>query len=298
MYAERAISSKVHKMMQYACAVDHAVLYGAMKVNMTKSHFNLLQLILVWILCDRHHISKIIVGWAYYTSITRRAGLKLVQRWGPSEKWKSGNIFKMVGDRFIVHVSSAVCGEGGGGYCCSERMWNNYVEIHRKRLHVMLIMVWSTRGYNSLDDLTRQREVWTKILLQADLIGWLNPLPCAYFYNTQFNWWFSPQIAFPQKPCMAIFLVPVSYRPTYFRTSNVLLIHFGPEFFFKVANSFNNRIILFTDQNKNFLKLFKTITNFLCAVKNQKEKFMSSEVKVVWFCSVEDHPVNLWDTSG
>ncbi len=39
-YAER-----VHKMMQYACAVDHVVLQGAMKVNMVKLHFNLLQLI-------------------------------------------------------------------------------------------------------------------------------------------------------------------------------------------------------------------------------------------------------------
>ncbi len=34
-------------------------------------------------------------------------------------------------------------------YCCSERIWNNYVEIHRKCIHVMLIMVWSTLGYNS-----------------------------------------------------------------------------------------------------------------------------------------------------
>ncbi len=29
------------------------------------------------------------------------------------KKW--GNIFKMVGDRFVVHVSSAVWEEGGGG---------------------------------------------------------------------------------------------------------------------------------------------------------------------------------------
>ncbi len=78
-YAEQAISSKVHKMIQYACAVDQVVLYGVMKVNMTKSHFNLLQLILVRILCDRHHILKIIVECAYYTSITRWAGLKRVQ---------------------------------------------------------------------------------------------------------------------------------------------------------------------------------------------------------------------------
>ncbi len=37
----RAISSKVHKMMQYACAVDHVVLHGAMKVNMREVAFQL-----------------------------------------------------------------------------------------------------------------------------------------------------------------------------------------------------------------------------------------------------------------
>ncbi len=34
----------------------------------------------------------------------------------------------------------------------------------------MLIMVWSTRGYNSLDDPLRQHEIFRKILLQADPI--------------------------------------------------------------------------------------------------------------------------------
>ncbi len=53
---ERAISSKVQKIMQYTWAVDHVVLEGAIKVNMMKSYFNLLQLILVRILCDKHHI--------------------------------------------------------------------------------------------------------------------------------------------------------------------------------------------------------------------------------------------------
>ncbi len=56
------------------------------------------------------------------------------------------------------------------GYCCIERIWNNYIEIHQKSILVMLIMVWSTQGYNSLDDPTRQLEVWRKILLQADPI--------------------------------------------------------------------------------------------------------------------------------
>ncbi len=59
------------------------------------------------------------------------------------EKW--GNIFKMAGGRFVIKVFSAVW---GGGYCCSE--------IHQKSMHVMLIMVWSTQGYNSLDDPTMQ----------------------------------------------------------------------------------------------------------------------------------------------
>ncbi len=31
-----------------------------------------------------------------------------------SEKWKWGNTFKMAGDRFVVHISCAVWGEGGG----------------------------------------------------------------------------------------------------------------------------------------------------------------------------------------
>ncbi len=53
-YAERSISSKVHKMMQYTYKGDHMVLYGSLKVNMMKLHFNLLQLILVRILCDRY----------------------------------------------------------------------------------------------------------------------------------------------------------------------------------------------------------------------------------------------------
>ncbi len=127
----------------------------------------------------------------YYKAISLKAWTAMC--W--SEKiW--GNLFKMAGNRFVVHVFSAFWG-GGWGYCCSERIWNNYVEIHRKCIHVMLIMVWSVQGYISLDDPTWQREVWRKILLQADPIEGLkayrkhsfriNLLQCAYFYNTQFN---------------------------------------------------------------------------------------------------------------
>ncbi len=67
-----------------------------------------------------------------------------------------GNIFKMAGDRFVVHVFSAVWGVGG--YCCSERIWNNYVEIHRKSMQVIFIILLCTGEYNSLGDPTRQHK--------------------------------------------------------------------------------------------------------------------------------------------
>ncbi len=41
------------------------------------------------------------------------SGLKACTTMCQSEKWKWGNIFKMAGDRFVVHVSSAVWGWGG-----------------------------------------------------------------------------------------------------------------------------------------------------------------------------------------
>ncbi len=69
-----------------------------------------------------------------------------------SEK-KCGNIFKIAGDRFVVHVSSAVW--GGGVYCCSERIWNNYIEIYQKNMQVIFIILLCPREYNCLGDSTR-----------------------------------------------------------------------------------------------------------------------------------------------
>ncbi len=82
-----------------------------MEVNTTKSHFNLLQLILDRILKD---ISWMSILHQYH----KTSGLKAWTAMCRSEdKW--GNIFKMAGDRFVVHVFSAVW---RGGFGCSERI--------------------------------------------------------------------------------------------------------------------------------------------------------------------------------
>ncbi len=49
-----------------------------------------------------------------------------------------------------------------------ERIWNNYVDIEQKITQVRFIISLSTRGYNSLGDLTRQHRVWRKILLNTN----------------------------------------------------------------------------------------------------------------------------------
>ncbi len=94
----------------------------------------------------------------------KASGLKACTTMCRSKKWKWGNMFKMAGDRFVVHFSSAVW--GGGGDCCRVIIWNNYVEIHRKSMQV----IFCAPENIILSDPTRQHEVWKKILLQADPI--------------------------------------------------------------------------------------------------------------------------------
>ncbi len=53
------------------------------------------------------------------------------------------------------------CEVGGGSYC-HERIWNNFIEIHWKSMQVMFNIFWNTLGYNSLDNPSRQHDVWRK----------------------------------------------------------------------------------------------------------------------------------------
>ncbi len=156
-YAERAISSKVHKMMQYTCTVDHMVLQRAMKVNMMKSHFNLLQLILVRILWHTSYLkdnSWMCILHQYH----KVSGLKACTAMCRSEK-KCSNIYlinsKWRHPRFF---------SGKGGL----RIWNNYVEIQCKSIQVIFIILLCTWGYNTLGDMTRQHRVWSKTCLNTN----------------------------------------------------------------------------------------------------------------------------------
>ncbi len=65
----------------------------------------------------------------------------------------------MAGDRFVVHVSSAVWGGGGGIAVVKEYEIITLKYIGKTYIYAYYITVWSTREYNSLEDLTRQREV-------------------------------------------------------------------------------------------------------------------------------------------
>ncbi len=78
-------------------------------------------------------------------------------------------------------------------------IWTNYIDIEEKIMQVRFIIFLSTWGYNSLGDLTRQHEVWRKILLNTN--GWyltkacihysfqLNLLLRAYFIDTKLMIW-------------------------------------------------------------------------------------------------------------
>ncbi len=90
--------------------VFKTVLYGEMKVNMTKSHFNLLHAATdfgsnsLWQTSYLKDNSWMSILHQYH----KASGLKACTVMCRSEKCKWGNIFKMAGDRFAVHVSSAV----------------------------------------------------------------------------------------------------------------------------------------------------------------------------------------------
>ncbi len=76
-------------------------------------------------------------------------------------------------------------GEGGGDWC-SERIWNNYVEIHRKSMQVIFIILLCTREYNSLGDATRQHEADPIERLTACVLAANTKQNCST-YQTKFD---------------------------------------------------------------------------------------------------------------
>ncbi len=130
---ERAISSKVHKMFQYACTVAHVVWQSVMKVNMTKSHFNLLQLILVRILCDRSYLkdnSWMCILHQYHKASRLKACTAMCRSEKKVSKYKILINSKWPHPRFSP----------GRGVFCRERIWNNYIEISWKSMQVIFII--------------------------------------------------------------------------------------------------------------------------------------------------------------
>ncbi len=90
-----------------------------------------------------------------------------------SEKWKWGNIFKMAGERSVVHVSSFLlvvcCSLGRGGIAVVKE-------------YEIITLKYIGKACRLYFDPTRQQEVWEKILLQADPIERLTA--CILAANT------------------------------------------------------------------------------------------------------------------
>ncbi len=158
--------------MQYICADDHVVLQGAMKVNMTKSHFNLLQFYFgsnsLWQTSYLKDNSWMCILNQYH----KASRLKVCTAMCRSEK--NGityifNEFKMVGDTFLLQRFPGV---GGGGDCCPERILKNYIKIHWKSMQAMIFIFRCTLWYNFLGYPTRQHEVWRKTLLHYVNTNW------------------------------------------------------------------------------------------------------------------------------
>ncbi len=104
-------------------------------------------------------------------------GLKACTTMCRSEKWKWGNIFKMADKRSVVHVSSFLlvvyCSLGRGG------------GIAVVKEYEIITLKYIGKACRLYFDLTRQHEVWRKILLQADPIEMLTA--CVLVANTKQN---------------------------------------------------------------------------------------------------------------
>ncbi len=133
--------------------VMYASITRSSRIARTSSRRFRFSTLMVWNRCDRYRILKenswICILHQYHKASRLKSYTMMCRKWGKWGKYIHHSI-KMAALTFFS-------GRGWGS-CCHERIWNNYVEIHWKNMQVMFIISWSTWGYNSLDDPTRQHD--------------------------------------------------------------------------------------------------------------------------------------------